>query len=230
MSHYTPQRARLVETLVQSAKPGGWIFIGEETEGYAPLEIENAIRDQDSRSLRARLRQILNGILGLPEFRFFVSGNLEPLLFACGAEATWSDTTEWMGLPYFQRTLARRANQTMVAEAIQGDYTELPGEIGRLQEICKPVLGRPLTRDERLRLSDFAESEGRLAPFAIFVLMIEAIDPRLSSRASLIEKIRSRGPTRLKGAQPDWEHVEELFTRFRDLVAARHHAGIPLQN
>src|SRR5438445_3936849 len=159
MSHYTPQRARLVETLVQSAKPGGWIFIGEETEGYAPLEIENAIRDQDSRSLRARLRQILNGILGLPEFMFFVSGNLEPLLFACGAEATWSDTTEWMGLPYFQRTLARRANQTMVAAAIQGDYTELPGEIGRLQEICKPVLGRPPPRDQRLQLSDFAEPE-----------------------------------------------------------------------
>jgi len=230
MSHYTQQRARLVETLVQSAKPNGWLFIGEETEGYAPLEIEKAIGERDNRSLRARLRQVMNGILGFPAFRFFASGTLEPLLFACGAEATWSDTTDWVGLPYFQRTWARRVSETILVDEIHGDYTDLPDELGQLRDVCKPLVGRRLTRDERFRLLEFAESGGRLAPFAIFLLIIEVIDARLSWETSLTEKIRNRTPTRLKGAQPDWERVDDLFTQFRDLVAARHHAEIPSQN
>jgi 2-polyprenyl-3-methyl-5-hydroxy-6-metoxy-1,4-benzoquinol methylase len=230
MSHYTPQRAQLVETLVQSAKPDGWLFISEETEGYAPLEIEKAIRVQDNRALRARLRQVMNGIVGFPAFRFFVSGTLEPLLLTCGAEVTRTNTTDWVGLPYLQRTWARRVNETMVVEAIHGDYTDLPDELGQLRDVCKPLLGRQLTRDERFRLLEFAKSEGRLAPFAIFVLIIEAVDPCLSWEKSLIEKVRSRGPTRLQMAQPDWDRVDDLFTQFRDLVAARHHAEMSSQN
>jgi 2-polyprenyl-3-methyl-5-hydroxy-6-metoxy-1,4-benzoquinol methylase len=229
MSHYTPQRGRLVETLVQSAKPEGWLFISEETEGYAPLEIEKAIRERDNRRLRARLRQVMNGVLGVPAFRFFVSGTLEPLLFACGAEVTRTDTTDWVGLPYLQRTWARRVNETMAVEAID-DYTDLPEELVQLRDVWKPLVGRQLTRDERFQLLEFAKSESRLAPFAIFVLIIEVVDAGLSWETSLIEKIRSRGPARLRGAQPDWERVDDLFTQFRDLVAAQHDAEMPSKN
>jgi len=221
MSHYTPQRARLVETLVQSVKPDGWLFISEETEGYPPLEIEKAIRQRDNRSLRERLRQVMNGVLGFPGFRFFASGSLESLLFACGAKVTRSDTTDWLGLPYWQRTWARRVAETVEVETIQGDYTHLPDELGRLRDVCKPLVGRKLTKDERFRLLDFAKSEGRLAPFAMFVLIIEAVDASLSSETSLMERIRRRGPTRLQEAQPKWERVDHLFTQFRELVAAR---------
>jgi SAM-dependent methyltransferase len=221
MSHYTPQRARLVQTLVQSAKPDGWLFIGEETEGYAPLEIERAIRQRDNRSLRERLRQVINGILGLPGFRFFASGSLESLLVACGAEVTRSDTTDWVGLPYWQRTWARRVDETMEVKTIDGDYTDLPDELGRLRDVCKPLVGRELTSDERVRLLDFAKSEARLAPFAIFVLITEVVDSSLSVETSLMEKVRSRGPTRLQRAQPKWERVDDLFAQFRALVAAR---------
>jgi SAM-dependent methyltransferase len=221
MSHYTPQRARLVETLVQSAKPDGWLFISEETEGYPPLEIEKAIRQRDTRRLRERLRQVMNGVLGFPGFRFFVSGSIESLLLACGAKVTRSDTTDWLGLPYWQRTWARRVDEAVEVETLRGDYADLPNDLGRLRDVCKPLVGRRLTRDERFQLLDFAKSEGRLAPFAIFVLMIEAVDVSLSHETSLVERIRSRSPTRLQGAQPRWERVDDLFTQFRDLVAAR---------
>jgi 2-polyprenyl-3-methyl-5-hydroxy-6-metoxy-1,4-benzoquinol methylase len=227
MSHYTPQRGRLVETLVQSLRPDGWLFISEETEGYAPLEIEKAIRERDSRSLRARLRQVMNGVLGVPTFRFFVSGTLEPLLFACGAEVTRTDTTDWVGLPYLQRSWARRVNETMVAETIHDDYTDLLDVLAQLRDVWKPLVGRQLTKDERSQLLEFAKSEARLAPFAIFVLIIEVVDAGLSWETPLIEKIRSRGPTRLQKSQPDWDRVDDLFTQFRNLVAAQDHAEMP---
>jgi SAM-dependent methyltransferase len=221
MSHYTPQRSRLVQTLVQSAKPDGWLFISEETEGYGPLEIEQAIRHRDNRRLRERLRQVMNGILGFPGLRFFASGSLESLLVACGAEVTRSDTSDWVGLPYWQRTWARRVDETMDVETIRDDYTDLPDELVRLRDVCKPLVGRKLTRDERFGLLDFAKSESRLAPFAIFVLITEVVDASLSVETSLMEKVRSRGPTRLQRAQPNWEHLGDLFAQFRALVAAR---------
>ena len=163
----------------------------------------------------------MNGVLGFPGFRFFASGSLESLLFACGAKLTRSDTTDWLGLPYWQRTWARRVAETVEVETIQGDYTHLPDELGRLRDVCKPLVGRKLTKDERFRLLDFAKSEGRLAPFAMFVLIIEAVDASLSSETSLMDRIRRRGPTRLQEAQPKWERVDHLFTQFRELVAAR---------
>jgi 2-polyprenyl-3-methyl-5-hydroxy-6-metoxy-1,4-benzoquinol methylase len=230
MSHYTPQRAQLIKTLVQSAKPNGWLFITEETEGYAPLEIEKAIRARDNRSLRARLRQVMNGVLGFPAFRFFASGTLEPLLSACGAEVTRTNTTDWVGLPYVQRTWARRVDEPMVVEAMHGDYKDLPDELGDLSDVWKALLGRRLTREDRFRLLEFAESKGRLAPFALFALMIDVVDANLPSKTSLVEKVRSRAPSPLQRAQPDWERVDDLFTRFRKIVAARQHAEMSSQN
>jgi 2-polyprenyl-3-methyl-5-hydroxy-6-metoxy-1,4-benzoquinol methylase len=220
MSHGTRSRCELVRRLVLATKPGGSLFISEECEGYAPLEAERAILERDERLLRERLRQVINALLGLTSFRFFASGTLGPILANYGAAVTHTETHDWERLPYLERTWARRVKAVQSAPVAHPDYHVLPTSLRDVGDLCRPLLGRRLSAHERLLVRQSARSDAQLAPLAMFLLMVEAVDPRLSAEhLPLTTRLRSRLPATLRRAEPDWPLLDELFAEFRTLVS-----------
>jgi protein-L-isoaspartate O-methyltransferase len=221
MSHGTRSRCELVRQLVLATKLGGSLFISEECEGYAPLESERAIQERDERFLRGRLRQVINALLGLTSFRFFASGTMEPILANYGAAVTHTETRDWERLPYLERTWARRVKTVQLTQAGHPDYHVLPKNLRDLGDLFRPLLGRRLSPHERLLIRQSARSDEQLAPLAMFLLMAEAVDPRLSAEhLPLTTRLHSRLPAILRRGEPDWPLLDELFAEFRTLVSA----------
>jgi hypothetical protein len=206
--------------LVLALKPGGWLFVSEECEGYVPLETEKGILKRDQRILRDRLRQVMSGVLGLTSFRFFVSGTIAPLLENQGAVVMHTETYDWEGLPYLQRTWARRIAEPKSTRPAHPDYQVLPEGLRNLRDCCLPFIGRQLSPEERRRVKKLAKLDDRLAPLAMFLLMAEHVDPGLSSeQPSLMTKLRSHIPASRHRAHLDWLRLSELFAEFRALVS-----------
>ena len=219
MSHNGSSRLQLLDELRAVMDDGGWLVYSEECEGYPPMEIHRAIEARDTAALRERLRQVLNGCLGRPGFRFFLAGSAGPELERLGFEIAERERKPWRGIDTLERLWARAARPAERAEREDPDYSsldpglrELRGWMGELVERARTGGLDAGARDEVERR--VGESGNRLAPYLLYVLMAAEALPSFEASPSPVERARRRGPSWARPADPDWGRLEELDRAF----------------
>jgi SAM-dependent methyltransferase len=229
MSHNAHSRIRLFNTLMKMLTPGGWMMYAEVTEGFAIKEIARAIEARDVHELRMRVRQVIAGLLGVPRFRFFVSGSAERELSRLGLTVAGRTVDDWNGLGVFERVWGRASGPTqsdVVSEAggiapTAGDYTTMDPELQSVRSCAQAYLEMrkadgvgPAT--EMLR--KFGETEvNRLAPLLLVFELAELLPFALSAKWSLPERLLAR-----RGASSlDWSRVTAVHERLVALARER---------
>jgi hypothetical protein len=218
MSHNVRSRLELLAELSGAVTPGGWLIYAEVCEGYGPREIDLAVNDSNLGGLVARLRQIRNGIVGGPGFRFFVAGTVTPALEALGMTVREEERDEWHGLPTLHRVLARRDDR-IAPRALRGDsdYATLPAELSWLREEFVALSGEPASaaRSELVRRRS-ALQDRRLAPLLLYHLMLDQAPTAFRQGPSIVERAAAKLP-HVGRHGPDWEALQatnaELITR-----------------
>lgn len=228
MSHNTKSRRALISRLAQPLTAEGCVAYAEECEGYAPMEIERAIERRDEPMLATRLRQVINGFVGGPGFRFFLAGTAPGLLERQGLEVTDHHVQAWKGLPIVERTFARQRPRQPVAhdDGEDPDYAAPPACLQRLRpqfEWFTSKRGRQrFDARERGEIDALAKREAsRLAPFLLFLRMADLALPAFTPDAALAERLGwrlRRVPGRLRPSEPPWEELADINRTFLELV------------
>ena len=209
VSHNASRHDAFLDRLVAAMATDGHLYLAEITEGYVPMEVHAAVAARDSATLRARLRQALNGLLGKPGFSFLFSGRTPELLEQRGLQAVRRETTDWKGLATSERLWLRRASTTVDADArFVG-----PGAPEHVDELRARSRALALRRDDdglspadvRLAQDWAATSDNPLAPLALLVVMADAALADLTSEPGPIGR---RLEARLRPI--DWPRIGEL--------------------
>lgn len=228
MSHNVPGRLALLRRLASATKPGGWLIYAEEAHGYPPLEIERAIAERNARALRARLRQLVSGVLGEPSFRFFVAPTVNGPLESLGYEVVEQDISWWHSLPASHRVWCRKRSDVVGRpEPADPDYDPVPTSLARLRSRAHELVGDQVGRNGALTLTPvdelwMADGEDDLAPLLLLIEMAANVLPtgRLAQVGALSPAAR-RVMDSAAGRSLDWRRVEDGFARFCALVEAR---------
>lgn len=226
VSHAVTSRLALARNARAALTPGGWLFYGELCEGYGPMELHQAVKHRDGQAFRTRLRQLLNGFLGRPHYRFFRSGSARPVLEHAGFETVRVETGRWDGVPYFEQVWCRASGVGAgLEEDGDRDYAIVSADMREARERFADLLSRrpaagfsaaQVTEIERLA----ADPANRLAPFLLFLLMTD-LDP---SGLAPVPRLPERTLTHLRvpqGRSNDWDRASELSRAFAELVG-RH--------
>jgi SAM-dependent methyltransferase len=168
MSHGAGHRDSLLRALRRCARPGAWLIYSEVTEGYPLMEMTRAVRERDSRSFRARARQLIRGLDGGLGFRFFQSGTAAGVLARAGWRVERTEVSNWHGVPFTETHWAVAVQEPRDLEA-GFDRSECDRAAARLglplARIALPRGLRGAWRDtlhlsaDRLRASDWKRAE-----------------------------------------------------------------------
>ena len=125
----------MLHRLATLTDDAGWIIYAEQTQGYAPMEIEAAIADRNLLMLRTRLRQLLAGIRGDRASRFFVASTATLALEALGFEVVKEEMSWWRSLPVSHRIWCRKAESCSPSAMREDvDYVEPWKDLLELRE------------------------------------------------------------------------------------------------
>jgi SAM-dependent methyltransferase len=235
MSHNASSRVALLRHLAAWVRPGGYLFYSEIAEGYAPMEGHRAIQARNAPELEQRCRQVLNGFLQRPGFRFFLSGTGGKIMPQVGLTVVRRDTLEWRGVPYLDKMLCRRPGTGAPAPGAEvgRDYVELDPAFVETGARFGAVLAggtRRLHSPQREQVQVWAGEAGhRFAPYLIYLLIADAVLPALGAGASsLWRRLAARAASRLgRNRVPDWSAVQamdEQFLTLLDRETGRGHA------
>lgn len=209
MSHNVRSRRRLLRQLAALTLPGGRVIYAEESEGYGLRELLRAVERRDATQLRARVRQLVNGILGRPAFRFFVSTSARREIEALGLDVLHEQRQVWGGLTTVDRLITRRGRSADPPGERPGadpDYTDLPTEL----EWARSVFA---SRRARAAVCP-GDGARQLAPLMPVADLANAVPGGWRERPSLTERIGTRLPVRVGHREPSWglvaEPVEEI--------------------
>jgi SAM-dependent methyltransferase len=228
MSHNVGSRIRLFAASTALLRPGGWLVYAEVAEGFAVKLIAKAIDERDAYQLRLRIRQIVAGLLGIPRFRFFVSGSAERELSRLGLTVIKREAEDWNGLVNVERVWARAEEPTpRVDSAGTGDYTTMDPELGSVRSCARAYMQMrktdgigPATK----MLHIFNETEdNRFAPLLLVFELAEMLPFALSGEFS----VRARLAARLDSRSVDWSRVGAVHGRL--LANAREYHRMTTQ-
>jgi SAM-dependent methyltransferase len=215
MSELARSRQRLVTRLVESCGQDGAIFYAEETEGYAPLEIRHAIDTQDYPQLCMRLHQTVNGLCGLPAFRFYLSGTASSLFEQHGLEVVHRQTVEHAGTVTVDAVWVRGDSRCAGATGPDPDYARLPDEFRAVRELCQARIREGAGSSTLL---DDAHEPGRFSRYLILAAMaVEVLGDELGRPPVLRRRLRHRAVARSAAHTLGWAHLEELLADFERL-------------
>lgn len=228
MSHNVRSRSRLTSRLAECLHPGGWLMYAEECEGYVLREISGAIQAQHARSLIARIRQLIDGIMGAPTFRFFVGGTMRAELDAVGLEVKRDHMEAWNGVSAVHRLFAQSMldslDRSMPTEGEDRDYRVLPAELRWARSHLSYLLASrsrdgfaPRQREELATLARTPDQP--LAPLLLVALMADMC-MRPSMRASLQDRLRAKLPDRLLRRTVDWSGLSDLNRELMSVLRA----------
>ena len=225
MSHNGGGRMRLLHRLATLTDEEGWIIYAEETQGYAPMEIEAAIADRNLLMLRTRLRQLVAGIRGDRAFRFFVAPTARLALEALGFEVMKEEMSWWRSLPASHRIWCRKT-ESWSAGAMREDvdYVEPWKDLLELREHAGRIssAGGAPRRDygDGTRADTCSmPGENPLAPLLILVEMALYALPSLPERSDARLPLHAvRAVDSRTHRAVDWCRIEAAFARFVDAV------------
>jgi SAM-dependent methyltransferase len=228
MSHNVEGRLALLQHLASATQAGGWLIYAEVAEGYAPLEIESALAERNVHALRARLRQVLSGVIGDASFRFFVAPTVSGPLKSLGFDVVEEDMTWWRSLPVSHRLWCRKRSEGVVCATFgDRDYEEVPANLRQLRSRVHELLGARRVRNGTLSLTSdderwMAAADNELAPLLLLIEMASDVLPTgsLEQIGGLLPGAR-RAMDAATSHWVDWPRVEETFARFCALVDAR---------
>jgi hypothetical protein len=202
------------------------LYYSEECEAYGPMEFGRALAARDERELRLRARQVVNGLLGGPGFRFFVAGTAASQLHALGLELVRGKVDHWRGIPAVEHLWCRTAAPPSQESAhpdehdyykVEPDFEEVRSTARRLMSE-RPYAG--FTRAQQEDLERRAGAPNRFAPLLMFLPIADAVLPRLSLRASVRERITLRMDRVQKRAESSWEGIESMYNMFERAVGS----------
>ena len=224
MSHNGGGRMHLLDRLATLTEDEGWIIYAEETQGYAPMEIEAAIADRNVLMLRTRLRQLVAGIRGDRAFRFFVAPTARLALEALGFEVIKEEMSWWRSLPASHRLWCRKTESPRAgAMREDADYVEPWEDLLELRQHAARISSadggpRRIYRDRHVHACLMAEVNP-LAPLLTLVELAEYALPPLpgGSEGDFLCTWSARSIREPIGRWI-WSRIEATFTRFVDAV------------
>ena len=220
MSELATSRRTLAASLTGALREGGGIFYAEECEGYAPMEIERALAERDVNELFSRLHQLVNGLLGIPRFRFYFAGTAPELFRELGFSVVATDRRCWHELPYVESVWLRLDAVKAPVDGGDRDYATPNPELAALRAEVGAITGGVATA--RLLEAALAHAGARLS---IYAPLVAAAADILGEQAGRPVPIRARLAHKLRrAAAPDWNRVEAALAEFReqvDSIAAR---------
>jgi SAM-dependent methyltransferase len=225
MSHNGGGRMQLLHRLATLTDNEGWIIYAEETQGYAPMEIEAAIADRNVLMLRTRLRQLVAGIRGERAFRFFVAPTARLALEALGFEVIKEEMSWWRSLPASHRIWCRKTESSSASAMREDvDYVEPRKDLLELREHAGRISsagGHP-RRDYGDGIhADTCSMPGEnpLAPLLILVEMAQyALPPLPEGSDARLPLYAVRAVDSRTRRAVDWCRIEAAFARFVDAV------------
>ena len=201
MSHSVGSRLRLLHRLATLTDLDGWMIYSEETQGYAPMEIEGAIADKNVLALRTRLRQIVAGIRGDPALRFFVAPTARDAVEALGLEVAKEEMTWWRRSPTTHRIWCRRREPPPRALlGADADYLELSADLLGLR-------------------SSTPSAESQLTPLVVLAELARHVLPPLPQELGMrLPPPALHAVDSLAARDVDWPRIEDGFARFIDAL------------
>lgn len=195
VSQNLPSRCQLLNTLIRLLNKGGYIIYSEETEGYAPMEIHDAINQRNEVLLILRLRQMLRGILGKNGFRFFNSGSMQPILEGLGIQLIKQDIQKWNNLCYSEMTIGKLVNHNSFNwQDADPDYVCFSPEFKELRQNFKTFLNNrsdkgftELQKNEINRLANAPDK--KFNTFLLLLFIIDIVPQALKLENPILERI-----------------------------------------
>jgi SAM-dependent methyltransferase len=224
MSHNVTSRRRLALQLASAMAPGGWLMYAEISEGYAVREIAQAIHDKRRIALIARVRQVIDGILGLPRFRFFMAGTVGAELAALGLDVQAEENGQWHGLTEVNRVYARRLNSQLapVPPSQDPDYVKVPSALSWLRGQARLWLadGAPgFTEADMAELRNVVQGSGQPAAVLLLVLPMAAeLGLSVPESRSRLRDYGTRAAARVRLGEPDWPRLAHLNDHLLSLL------------